>query len=121
MPRPHHSPAGSIRAPQPHTPRRTPPPTGLTYSGKGHKSLHEKAGGWGKLVGFLYQDIKAHLGKRKQKKRMVLQPPVGGRGRWGGEGQEVRGAVCPLRFHPQTPGCGTPVWLFKALLPHHSS
>lgn len=40
---------------------------GLTYSREGHKSLDKKAGGWGELVGFLNQDVKAHLGKRKQK------------------------------------------------------
>lgn len=39
---------------------------GLTYGGERHKSLDKKAGGWGELVGFLNQDIKAHLRKRER-------------------------------------------------------
>lgn len=75
---------------------------GLTYGGEGHKSLDEKAGGRGELVGFLNQDIKAHLGKRKQKKRTVLQPPVGGRGQTGGRA-ESEGRHLPLQLPPPAP------------------
>lgn len=38
----------------------------LTYGGEWHESLDKKAGGWSELVGFLNQDVKAHLRKRKQ-------------------------------------------------------
>lgn len=78
---------------------RTQPRADLTYGREGYKSLDKKAGGWGELVGFLNQDIKAHLGKKKQKKYEVLQPPVGGRGTLGKE-QRVRGTVFPCSFTP---------------------
>jgi hypothetical protein len=41
----------------------------LTYSREWHKSLDEKACGWGELVGFLNQDIKAHLQKKERKRK----------------------------------------------------
>ena len=74
----------------------------LTYSGEGHKSLDEKAGGWGELVGFLNQDIKAHLGKRKQKtawcySHLWEEGADGGRGK--GE-QRRRGTTFPCSCTP---------------------
>lgn len=79
----------ALRAPEPHMPMHTymcahtrtctcthtcryaQQCAGLTYGGEGHKSLDEKAGGRGELVGFLNQDIKAHLRERKQRKHTV--------------------------------------------------
>ena len=69
------------RAQQPHVPRHSS--ARLTYGREWHKSLDEKAGGRGELVGFLNQDIKAHLRKRKQKECVLLQ--------WTGEEGAGRG------------------------------
>ena len=77
--RPPHTPTGGACTPV-HTRTDAPRCARLTYGGERHKSLDEKAGGRGELVGFLNQDIKAHLRKRKQKECVVLQRPMGGRG-----------------------------------------
>lgn len=82
-----------------HTRTDTPHCASLTYGGERHKSLDEKAGGRGELVGFLNQDIKAHLRKRKQKECVVLQRPMGGRGRLGEE-QRARGTILPWNCTP---------------------
>lgn len=70
---------------------------GLTYSREWHESLDQKAGSWGELVGFLNQDIKAHLGEEEQQKKyMVLQWPERARA-------ECEGALYPWLPGPQHP------------------
>lgn len=82
-----------------HTCTEAPCCARLTYGREWHKSLDEKAGGRGELVGFLNQDIKAHLRKRKQKECVLLrQPGEGGAGRGRAES---KGHHLALQLHPQ--------------------
>ena len=78
----------------------------LTYGREWHKSLDEKAGGRGELVGFLNQDIKAHLRKRKQRECVLLQRPGeegAGRGRAESEGHRLA-----LQLHPRPTSSAPP-------------
>ena len=89
-----------------HTCTEAPRCARLTYGREWHKSLDEKAGGRGELVGFLNQDIKAHLRKRKQRECVLLQRP-GEEGAGGGRA-ESEGHHLALQLHPRPTSSAPP-------------
>ena len=70
----------------------------LTYCREGHESLHKKASGWGELVGFLNQYIKAHLGKERTQKKM--QDAARAHGMEGQNWRDGRREFPPISLNP---------------------